>query len=56
MNRNRRRKRKLNWRPLALLAVIFLAVGVFLLVRGLSPRFRDVTLELGQPMPELSAF
>ena len=56
MNRNRRRKRKLNWRPLALLVVIFLAVGVFLLARGLSPRFRDVTIELGQPMPELSAF
>lgn len=56
MNRNRRRKRKLNWRPLVLSAVIFLAVGVFLLVRGLSPRFRDVAIELGQPMPELSAF
>ena len=56
MNQHRRRKRKLNWRPLALLAVICLAVSVILLVRGLSPRFRDVTLELGQPMPELSAF
>lgn len=57
MERNRRRRKRVNYAPFVLIVlVIGLVVGIWQLVQVLSPRFRDVTLELGQPMPELSAF
>lgn len=59
MERNRRRRKRVNYTPLLLVlavVVISLVVGICLLVQMLSPRFQNVTIELGQAMPDMSAF
>ena len=39
-----------------LLIVVGIAIGIWLLWRGSQPRFVDVMIELGQPMPKISEF
>ena len=58
--KTRRRRRIKRLRPQFLLTVAVLAgllvLSGWLIWRGAQPRFMDLMIELGQPMPELSSF
>lgn len=59
--RRRRRRRIRTLQPVLMLgAIVFvvaaIVVGIWLLWRGAQPRFVDVMIELGQPMPKISEF
>lgn len=59
--KRRKRRRVRTLQPMVmfgalLLVVAAIALGIWLLWRGAQPRFMDVTIELGQPMPSLSEF
>ena len=60
--RKRRRRRRIRTlQPTlmfggVLLVIAAIVVGIWLLWRGAQPRFMDVMIELGQPMPKISKF
>lgn len=56
MKRSRKHNVRKNRLPLLVLLLTVLCVGGFLLWREMQPRFQNVVLELGDPMPEISSF
>ena len=59
--KRRRRRRIRTLQPTFMFCAIILVIaavviGIWLLWRGAQPRFVDVMIELGQPMPEISKF